>query len=346
MALDKNRRSLNTAFYNDPYIENLDRNEHDIFLTLLLNPQNNLAGVYEISIKKLASYAKMEPEDVRNSINNLMDDGKIIYINSWVAIKNHIKNQSINPKMAKNILEILKQVPMQMKVFVLLNDQGELEKWSKKLLEKLADHYNTPRKIECKKNNIDYIPEIHGMKYTQEQFLLDINGIENSINSNNIAYQTLSNPLIKKKEEIGNKKEESERRNKKEEKEISDSVFKGFQPANNERDYSKEYKPLRIQWNDLKLPECRYTCLNLPNWSEIMNSMQLYTFDEIEKSITNYSELITRESAIRYSTFPNFLVKGIQKYADSSMPYQQFKESEEERLKKIKADAWEKEKAK
>ena len=125
-----------------------------------------------------------------------------------------------------------------------------------------------------------------------------------------------------------------------------ESVFNGFQPANNERDYSKEYKPLRIQWNDLKLPECRYTCLNLPNWSEIMNSMQLYTFDEIEKSITNYSELITRESAIRYSTFPNFLVKGIQKYADSSMPYQQFKESEEERLKKIKADAWEKEKAK
>ena len=240
MALDKNRRSLNTSFYNDPYIEDLSRNEHDIFLTLLLNPQNNLAGVYEISIKKLAAYSKMDPDDVRKSINKLMDDGKIIYINSWVAIKNHIKNQSINPKMAKNILEILKQVPMQMKVFVLLNDQGELEKWSQKLLDKLEDHYNIKKKAECKREKIEYNPESHGMEYSQEQFLNDINGLDNSNNSNIKAYQSLSNPLISMKEEIRNMKEESEIRNKKEEK--GNTGFTGFKPAKTTKHKHGEYK--------------------------------------------------------------------------------------------------------
>ncbi len=218
MALNKNRRSLNTSYYNDPYIEDLGRNEHEVFLTLLLNPLNNLAGVYEISVKKLASFAKMEPDEVRIAINNLMDDGKILYINSWVAIKNHIKNQSINPKMSKNILEILKQVPMQMKVFVLLDNQGELEKWSQQLFDKLEDHYNNKKKRELSKTNIDYNPQIHGIQYSKEQFLIDINGVENSNNSNMKALDTLSNPSINKKEEIGRKKKE--KGNKKEEIEV------------------------------------------------------------------------------------------------------------------------------
>lgn len=121
--------------------------------------------------------------------------------------------------------------------------------------------------------------------------------------------------------------------------------FQGFKSSTLERDYSSEYKIHKKQWNSLSLPECRKLPVNIPNWGEILNSMQLYILEEITASINNYAELQSREKSITYTTFPNFLIKGIEKYADSSLPFDNFKESEDERNKRILAKAWEKENA-
>jgi len=235
MGLDKKRRSLKTSYYTDPYIENLDRDEHDIFLTLLLNPQNNLAGVYEISLKKIATYAKMNQTDTRNALNNLIDDGKIMYSNSWVAIKNHIKNQSINPKMSKNVMSLLTEVPMQMKVFILMDINGNMEKWVQLLLDKIEDYHNSKIKLQLKKENIKFDISIHGNKYEQDQFLVDINGVDNSNISNNKAHLSLPKDSINKKNEKGRMKNEKGRMKEEVIAETEKPTFKpskGFVPEN------------------------------------------------------------------------------------------------------------------
>jgi len=117
-------------------------------------------------------------------------------------------------------------------------------------------------------------------------------------------------------------------------------TFNGFQSTQPEREYTPEYEIHRNQWNSLNLPECRKLPTNIPNWGEILNSMQLYTLLEITAAINNYAELQPREKAITYSTFPNFLIKGIEKYADSSHPHDTFKETQDEKEKRQKQEAY------
>ncbi len=142
-------------------------------------------------------------------------------------------------------------------------------------------------------------------------------------------------------------KETKERKQRKGNKEKEISIEPEFMESNHssnpfqtpQRKYADEYEILKTFWNSLNLPECRYTALNLPNWGEIMNSMQHYNLSEIEKSIDNYKQLRSRKTAISYSTFPNFLVRGIEKYADSSIPFDNFKESEDEKIDAYRKEA-------
>ena len=47
-------RYINTHFWKDNYIINLDPTEKLIYLYLLTNPLTNIAGVYEINIKEIS----------------------------------------------------------------------------------------------------------------------------------------------------------------------------------------------------------------------------------------------------------------------------------------------------
>ena len=377
MALDKPRRSLNTSFYTDPYIEDLSRDERDVYLTLLLNPQNNLSGVYEISLKKLADYAKMQIEDVRKAVNVLMDDGKILYINSWVAIKNQIKNQAINPNMAKSVVDILRQVPMTMKVFVLLNDQGELESWTKNLFEKLQDYHNRRIAIDLRKKKIQFDPDIHGLEYTQESFMNDINGIDTSKVSNIKPLQTLSKRFKPFEKKEGESEVESEGEGG---TEIETETLSVFPPSIHQNDPEQEFDP-DDPFNDIEIPDRaqrhqhtnedvdkiiayanaqevfppeRRLLVNFANAGQLLDALSYYSKPEIKQSIDNYSICIRAPDKYRVTPFrslENFIVnQGIPKYLDSAKPLERYlqqkssRETEEERLRRISAEAHEREK--
>jgi hypothetical protein len=47
-------RSVNTKFWNDPFIETLDNKEKLLFLYLLTNPLANILGIYEISLSRIS----------------------------------------------------------------------------------------------------------------------------------------------------------------------------------------------------------------------------------------------------------------------------------------------------
>ena len=57
-------RYIDTKFWTDTYITNLDPIEKLLFLYALTNPHTNIAGIYEISIKQIAFDTGIDKEMV------------------------------------------------------------------------------------------------------------------------------------------------------------------------------------------------------------------------------------------------------------------------------------------
>lgn len=96
-------RMVNTRFWIDDYISNLDPIEKLLFLYFLTNPSTDISGVYEVPLKTVAVDTGIDKEMVIKIIKRFEKDKKIKYQDGWVAIKNFIKHQRENPKVARGI---------------------------------------------------------------------------------------------------------------------------------------------------------------------------------------------------------------------------------------------------
>jgi hypothetical protein len=114
------QRYLNTRFWRDNYISELDPSEKLLFIYLLTNPDTNISGIYEIPLRIIALDTGIDKEMVIKIIKRFTADNKIVYKSGWVAIKNFIKHQALNPKIEKGIKTELSNAP------------AELVKWVKK----------------------------------------------------------------------------------------------------------------------------------------------------------------------------------------------------------------------
>lgn len=105
-------RLINTRFWIDDYVSNLDPSEKLLFLYFLTNPYTDICGVYEVPLKHVALETGLDKEMVIKILARFKRDGKIFYQNGWVAIKNFAKHQQDNPKVKKGIeLGFLKAPP-------------------------------------------------------------------------------------------------------------------------------------------------------------------------------------------------------------------------------------------
>ena len=102
---------INTRFWIDDYISNLDPSEKLLFLYFLTNPYTDICGVYEVPLKHVGLETGLDKEMVLKIVDRFSRDGKIFYENGWVAIKNFAKHQQDNPKVKKGIQIGLSQVP-------------------------------------------------------------------------------------------------------------------------------------------------------------------------------------------------------------------------------------------
>ena len=343
-----NTRYFNTYFYEDPYIETLTMEEAWLFITLMNNPHNNTAGIYEITSKRLSIYTKLPEDTVKAALHRLSNDGKIMFLNNWVSLKNFYKNNKLIPTMIYNSFQILKTVPKDMIVFVFADKNGQAEPWVNDWVIGLEKGFNqvamSKYRALVKKNKKEDLPPPHEpgeIVFTLETLFKEL------LNTINPTLPPTLPPLYPP--EYGEYKQEGKSKIEYEsKKEIEYSTvppFTGFKPAQS-RNYTIEYDKLIKLWNSLNLPESRKFSINIPNWDDLISGMCNYSFDEINKAIENYSKIKDRDKAITYSTFTNFLIRGIEKYADSSMPFDNFKESEDEKNKRITAEAWDAEQAK
>jgi hypothetical protein len=107
------QRYIKDSFWTDPYIEKLSPDYKLIFLYLLTNPLSNIAGVYEVRLKRMAYETGYDTEVVENIIKKFVKDFKIIQFNDWIVIVNHIKHQSLGNLTAEGINRVIKESPQE-----------------------------------------------------------------------------------------------------------------------------------------------------------------------------------------------------------------------------------------
>lgn len=102
---------VDTSFWSDPWVvDQLNALDRYLFLYLITNDHINLAGVYEISLRTISYETGIEQEELLRMFKRL--EPKIRYIDSWVILKNSIKNQNYHsPKIKANIEFVLSGCP-------------------------------------------------------------------------------------------------------------------------------------------------------------------------------------------------------------------------------------------
>ena len=105
-------RMVNTKFWDDSYVVELDPIEKLLFLYLLTNPLTNVSGVYELPLKRVAFDTGIDKEMIEKIVKRFEGDGKVVHLTGWIGIKNFIRHQSLNTNVKKGIsVEIAKAPP-------------------------------------------------------------------------------------------------------------------------------------------------------------------------------------------------------------------------------------------
>lgn len=105
-------RIINTRFWDDTYISNLNPIEKLLFLYFLTNTHTNICGIYELPLKNIAVDSGIEKEEIEKILKKFAKERKISYIEGWVCVINFPKYQAKdNPKIKKGIENEINLIP-------------------------------------------------------------------------------------------------------------------------------------------------------------------------------------------------------------------------------------------
>jgi hypothetical protein len=106
-------RKIQTSFWSDSFISDLDKDKKLFYLYLLTNERTTQCGIYEITKKQIAFDLSYSIDTVSKLLNYFIGVGKIKYNEDTkeVAVKNWLKyNKSTSPKVQSCINKELKMV--------------------------------------------------------------------------------------------------------------------------------------------------------------------------------------------------------------------------------------------
>jgi len=103
-------RQVNTKFWSDPFVMDLNSEEKLLFLYILTNDQVSICGIYEIDVRLIVFQVGIEKEKVISILDKFYKANKIALFSGWIAIKNfqryqNTRNSSIQEAI-KNGMEV------------------------------------------------------------------------------------------------------------------------------------------------------------------------------------------------------------------------------------------------
>lgn len=121
-----NYRFVNTQVWKDPWFVELRLTEQHLWLYLLTNPQTNMLGVYELSLREMAFDTSIDKDEVIRIFQQRFEpDGKAYYAEGWVVMKNWLKHQTPNPNQLTAMVNKFNALPLFLRE-VLLDENDDL----------------------------------------------------------------------------------------------------------------------------------------------------------------------------------------------------------------------------
>lgn len=137
-------RSVSTAFWSDPFIEDLSPSEKLLFLYLITNDKTNMLGIYEVSIKKISFDTGLNKDIIEKALKEFERLSKVKYIKNHIVLVNFMKHQNYNTNMKKSAIDIYNDLPKELKDNTLsISKDNPL-----KGFESLLNHYGMVSKYE------------------------------------------------------------------------------------------------------------------------------------------------------------------------------------------------------
>lgn len=142
-------RSINTAIWSDVWFEGLDASQKLLFIYLITNSHNNLIGVYEVSIRKIAFETGLNIETVKKGLEGFGRVGKVLYKDGFIILINFIRHQSYNNNMRKSAVRLFNELPAYIKPNDLqLVDDEEYKKGFQRVLNALQTVRKEEEEVE------------------------------------------------------------------------------------------------------------------------------------------------------------------------------------------------------
>ena len=138
-------RSVSTAFWSDPFIEELTPSEKLLFLYFITNEKTNMLGIYEVSIKKISFDTGLNKDVIEKALKEFERLSKVKYFKNHIVLVNFMKHQNFNPNMKKSAIDVYNSLPKELKNNELILTKDNYEKG----FESLLNHYGMVRKVEC-----------------------------------------------------------------------------------------------------------------------------------------------------------------------------------------------------
>lgn len=102
---------IDTVFWSDNWVIELDPSEKLLYLYLMAHPNKNVAGLFEFSLKLATVHTGFEKDTILRMLERFERKKKIIVVGEYLLLVNYVKHQSLGDKVVKGIERILSDAP-------------------------------------------------------------------------------------------------------------------------------------------------------------------------------------------------------------------------------------------
>ena len=115
------QRYISTSFWDDPWVQSLEPSEKFIYLYLLTNPLTNIAGIYEITDRRISFDTGYDQEIINRVLIGYTKAKKAYRYLSYIVLPSWPKHQKWekSPKIKAGIDLILNNLPVDIKKYTL-----------------------------------------------------------------------------------------------------------------------------------------------------------------------------------------------------------------------------------
>ena len=109
-----NYRQIHTKIWKDGWFLDLPAEYKLLFIYLFGNDRANLIGLYDISLKVICFETDLDQDTVETALLRFEADGKVIYRDGWVWVKNLLRYNARNiasEKIQAHICNVLDELP-------------------------------------------------------------------------------------------------------------------------------------------------------------------------------------------------------------------------------------------